>query len=288
LNNWRQVQAEARSQEETMRRIVLRLFQSPIPELETAIATGQLSQVVQVAAAAWAAPGARAVSQGTSCLETCAEGAAKVTASGFSSIRTARVRPRRLVLDEFSPVVLQYARRAASNLVVQLTADQQFAVRQIVVIGLARRYTPSTIARQVHEVAGLTKYQLGKYITTLTQQGSRAATRYAKAARDYRARVIAQTTTHRAAQEGQRQAWLEARKQGLLHENATRQWHTIQDERTCPTCSALDGQITTLAGIFILPNGSTVSSPPAHPLCRCGMTLTKMAVTPAPAELLEA
>lgn len=48
-----------------------------------------------------------------------------------------------------------------------------------------------------------------------------------------------------------------------LSDNDT--WHTIGDDRVCPVCEPLDGQIRSVWSTMF-PDG-----PPAHPLCRCAI-----------------
>lgn len=47
---------------------------------------------------------------------------------------------------------------------------------------------------------------------------------------------------------------------------ATVRWLTADDERVCPQCEALDGEIVPLGTAF---SDSEVAQPPAHPNCRC-------------------
>lgn len=48
-------------------------------------------------------------------------------------------------------------------------------------------------------------------------------------------------------------------------EEFLRRWDAAADVRVCVLCSALDGMVTTIGGVF--PGG--ISGPPRHPCCRC-------------------
>ena len=79
-----------------------------------------------------------------------------------------------------------------------------------------------------------------------------------------RAEVIAVTETTRAAAAGVELTRQEIAKAGIA---MVRIWRTSNDELTCPVCAPLNGTDETVwAGQY--PDG-----PPAHPNCRCAMTL---------------
>jgi len=98
--------------------------------------------------------------------------------------------------------------------------------------------------------------------------------KYATRLHNDRASNIARTETIRASNDGQDAAWRGARAQGLLDANAQKEWIAADDERLCPTCGALNGEKTAWDGAFALPGElTTISHPPAHPRCRCSVTL---------------
>lgn len=76
---------------------------------------------------------------------------------------------------------------------------------------------------------------------------------------------IARTETLRASNAGQ----LDAYKQSGVVES--KQWYTARDERVCPECAALDGEIRTLSGDFFKSDFLGGDQPPLHPRCRCVM-----------------
>jgi SPP1 gp7 family putative phage head morphogenesis protein len=83
-----------------------------------------------------------------------------------------------------------------------------------------------------------------------------------------RAETIARTETMRASNQGQLEAWEQAKQAGLLVGNEQVEWITTPDDRLCPICEPLDGQTTALGSTFEV-DGDRISTPPAHPRCRC-------------------
>lgn len=86
-----------------------------------------------------------------------------------------------------------------------------------------------------------------------------------------RAKLISQTETTRSAAEGARAGF---RESGVVTGMV---WKTANDERVCPYCGSLHGQIVSLDGAFYdaLPpdlqqrTKRRFETPPAHPGCRC-------------------
>lgn len=83
-----------------------------------------------------------------------------------------------------------------------------------------------------------------------------------------RAKLIARHEPMVAVHEGQREAWRQAVKAGLLIPTATRQWIVVGDDKVCPVCEELDGATAKL-GRSYKAGGQTYSGPPAHIKCRC-------------------
>lgn len=283
---WRKVQRMAAQQERPMRTAAIRLFSSPLPGLEQAIATGRVSVVEQCIAAAWAAPLERTLRQLRNSMLTCLSGAGEVIAETklvpmvprFGAMFRINERgPRRVkvsfVFDQTSPEAIAWSQKHAGELVTGISAQQRKNVRELVTQAFAEQRTSRELAGQLKDVVGLTGPQFAKY-TRLVNEDPTAAKRYAKKAWNDRAVSIARTETLRASNEGQRQAWDQATKQGLLTGQELREWITTYDDRTCPICAPMDGQLAGLQGSFRLPDGTGVSGPPAHPLCRCAQGLS--------------
>lgn len=83
-----------------------------------------------------------------------------------------------------------------------------------------------------------------------------------------RAERIAHHEVMMAASEGQRQAWDQAVDDGLLTGDEQRTWITVGDDKVCPICDDLDGQVAPLDGSYIS-EGDEYDGPPAHVGCRC-------------------
>jgi len=79
--------------------------------------------------------------------------------------------------------------------------------------------------------------------------------------------------TMSALNEGQREAWREAKAEGLLSDEAVVEWITTPDERLCPVCAPLDGVKVPFGEKFATANGE-LPGPPAHPNCRCATAVT--------------
>jgi SPP1 gp7 family putative phage head morphogenesis protein len=87
-----------------------------------------------------------------------------------------------------------------------------------------------------------------------------------------RAETIARTETMRASNEGQLEAWDQAEEEGLLTGNERKEWIVTPDDRLCPICDDMDGEIVDMDEEFDV-DGDQLDGPPAHPNCRCTLGL---------------
>jgi len=85
-----------------------------------------------------------------------------------------------------------------------------------------------------------------------------------------RAEMVVSTEITRAYAEGNRVAW---QRGGIIEQM---QWQTAGDERRCPVCAGMQGQIADVRGSF----GSGLF-PPAHVRCRCFLSPYIDSVAPA-------
>ena len=136
-----------------------------------------------------------------------------------------------------------WARAYSADLITNVNATTRSAVRESV----ARWYTN------------------GEHLDALTKD---LAPTFGK----QRARMIAQTETTKAAARGTLTSYSAS---GVVKAMV---WLTANDEKVCPWCGSLDGQIVELTGNFSdkLPpelqaklKGRTFQTPPAHVSCRC-------------------
>ena len=65
----------------------------------------------------------------------------------------------------------------------------------------------------------------------------------------------------------------QAADEGLISPQTMKIWQTVEDAAVECICRPLNGERTTLNGVFEVPEiGGTVSSPPVHVNCRCSLT----------------
>lgn len=83
--------------------------------------------------------------------------------------------------------------------------------------------------------------------------------------------LIARTEIMKAANEGQRQSWGQAVEAGFLSGDEYREWIAVGDDKVCPECESMDGQIAPLGGQYPEPGED---GPPLHPRCRCTEGIT--------------
>lgn len=272
--SWRKTHAVASTYEERVLRATRRLLSSGVIDgLEQAVESGSVSQVIQTVTASRVQvveTGRRQIR--TLMLTILDKAGARASLTPERGLRTAR-RTKTVVGFEFekvSPDAVRWASQHAAELVTNISADQEAVLRQIVAGGFRKQATTKVLAERIRRVVGLTIPQLSKYERLLEEVGRREARTYAARARTERARTIARTETLRASNEGTRQAWKQAKDQGYLTGTETREWITTPDDRLCPICLPLDGEVVGLDEVFSV----GVMTPPAHPRCRCAIGLS--------------
>lgn len=167
------------------------------------------------------------------------------------------------------------------ELAVALSDAQRDAVRAVL-----RYYTvdkpvgPDELGRILRPIIGLTPKQataVMRFRENLIAEGlppkkvDHQVGNYAGFLHRYRAERIARTELAFAYNFGQLEAVRQAKEQGYFGGEVVKVWLTADDERTCPHCGALDGQVIGLEETF---PGMTEKipytyTPPAHPHCRC-------------------
>ncbi|MDP3717108.1 MAG: phage minor head protein [Acidobacteriota bacterium] len=189
--------------------------------------------------------------------------------------------------DVVNPRAVDAAARYTATLVREVTDQTQQAIRSVISSAISNGMAPREAAHLIRSVVGLTSRQgmaVVNYRSSLIDAGAsadqvaKAADRYAAKLLRQRALTIARTETIRAGNLGRQTTWQEAREAGYLPDGASKRWVVTEDDRLCPVCEPLDGEETTLDGLFSTPVG-TFSGPPLHPNCRCTTTL----VIPRPA-----
>lgn len=174
-----------------------------------------------------------------------------------------------------NPRAIAYATQYAAELVLDLSALSQAAVRGIIARVMGGELSVDSAARLIRASVGLTPQQTralerfrvslqGKYEPAYIDQQTET---YGRRLLAHRSTTIARTETIRAQTEGRNAAWLEARDEGLLGPGVMKRWITADDELVCELCQPLDGQLAPLDGDW---GGYT---PPRHPACRCSDVL---------------
>lgn len=184
--------------------------------------------------------------------------------------------------SSINPRATQWMRRAGGRLISGMTEEGYQAVQTILHESFLVGLPPQATARQLREVLGLTDRLAQAVIANARRlreagkteaQIARASERYSTRLTNYRATVVARTEIISASAHGQQELWHQARDRGLIGRDAKRIWITTDDDRTCPVCSAMDGQEVGLDESFVSPEGDTTDTPPIHPACRCSMGL---------------
>lgn len=193
----------------------------------------------------------------------------------------------RLGTSEGLPVdqLVSWARGHAAAMVRDVTDETRRAIRQIITEAVHQGRVPRETARLVESVVGLTRRQalaVQRYSDSLRVEQIPYARRQALVERygnrllRHRARTIARHETLMAANEGRRSVWVRDIRAGVIDPSRwEREWVAIvpSDGRTCRICVGLDGQRAPINGNY--PDGR--SGPPAHVVCRCTETLTRIA-----------
>lgn len=103
---------------------------------------------------------------------------------------------------------------------------------------------------------------------------------YALRLQKERALGIAQTEIALAKNRGQEFAWEEAQASGALVPGAKRKWITRRDERVCPLCGPMHGQLADIGGVWHTAAGDVETPNHIHPKCRCNEELVAKPARP--------
>ena len=151
--------------------------------------------------------------------------------------------------------------RAINTLVKQATMTESLTIDK-----LARAIRP-TIGLTSRQTATTFNYY-GKLVEAgvdpkdaLEQQG-----RYAAKMHRLRAGTIAQTEIGFAYNHGMDATVRTYAAEGLIP-TMVKRWYTARNERVCPMCGKMHGEIVPMNGVF----GRGILLPPAHPNCQCAV-----------------
>ncbi len=186
--------------------------------------------------------------------------------------------------DLTNPQSVQVAARQAAEAVRQISDSTRRAIREIIRRGQLGQLTVGQQARRIRDLIGLTERQTASVLNfeaNLIEQGitgrrlERMVLRKFDQVLQRRATTIARSETIKAANLGQQDLWRQAADQGLIdRDNVQRRWITSIDDRVCPICAPMDGQLRPLEEPFVSPfNGASALVPGIHAACRCAVAL---------------
>lgn len=207
--------------------------------------------------------------------------------------------------DRMNPRAVSWAQTNSAQLITRVTDSTIAAVRSIITKALKEGIPPRAAARIIRAHIGLNGPQSiavqnlynelrmarpGDIITRFPARPglrnkpgfqvrvpSGGATpdwvasqleRYSEMHLNLRSRTIARRETLRAANEGQRQLWLQAQDRGELPQNQKRKWIVTRDLRLRDAHAAMAGQIRGLNEPFDTPDGRKIE-PGEDINCRC-------------------
>jgi hypothetical protein len=191
-----------------------------------------------------------------------------------------------LRFDMLNPRSVDFLRTRSSLLITNISDNTRKGVQKILAEGLEQGLTPSAIASQIRDKVGLLPRQVSaveNYRRLLISEGrdpaqiKRMVDKYKARQLRYRANMIARTETIAASNMGQEEIWQQAMDEGLLKPNAKKKWVVTPDDRLCPVCKAIPKKDANKNGVpigaFFETDVGPRQSPPAHPHCRCAVTL---------------
>ena len=217
----------------------------------------------------------------------------------------------RFRFDRTDPRAAEWIRRESGAMITNMVRSEQEALRTIIdasfssqqtvqqtgrgIFAQLRTVVPSAGAREFADTLGsnlnglTARYEqavinrvqsLGDDLAARGVTGTKAldqmrkeGDRYAERLRRARSRTIARTERMRAHNQARLLSFQQAVDSGIASaEHSRKQWKTGPFD-VCPICVQMQGQESKVNEAFTLPNGGQVESPPAHPNCRCTMTM---------------
>jgi len=192
-----------------------------------------------------------------------------------------------LSFNKTNPNSLAFASRRAGELVTSIDDLTRLAIRDIITESFAQQLDVRATAKRIKNIIGLhprwakavTKYEqneinrlikAGVSEITARERASKSATSYSERLKTARAKMIARTEIQIAQNEGRLEGWQQASEAGYVDPSSMKMWIIAQDERTCPICIELDGEIVPWNGIF---SSGHETPGRVHPNCRCTMVI---------------
>lgn len=185
-------------------------------------------------------------------------------------------------LRSVSAAAARIARATAARRVVAITTAVRRVIRAEVVKATRGKQTPQQVARAIRPVIGLTPNQaaaVSRQRDALIARGVTAGDVEAIIAKvtaariRKRAQLIAVTEANAAANSGQIAAWESLQDGGLIGGEAMKRWVVTKDDRLCPVCRPMAGQVRFIGEEFQSQQEGRILAPPLHPRCRCTVVL---------------
>ncbi len=194
-----------------------------------------------------------------------------------------------------NPYSIRFVRTRVASFVAEISKQQQTLLRGIIADGFERGGAPRATSRDkkasrpkgilnlIEELVGLTMRERTAVMSredVLIAAGlpdrkiKSAVKRYKNQLLRKRAKRIARTETLDAYTQGLEDSWQLAKEQGVLEPTAMKEWLEITaSARTCEICRGLAGQRVPIGENFVSDIIGEVMRPPAHPSCRCSVSL---------------
>lgn len=193
----------------------------------------------------------------------------------------------KMSFNKTNPNSLAFAQRRAGELVTSIDALTRNSIRKAIIDAFNEGLDYRATARRIKSVVGLhprwadavTNFEKKEYArlvkSGMKEETARArsierSTRYSDSLKSKRATMIARTEIQIAQNEGRQEGWNQAAKEGYVDVESQKMWIIAQDERTCPICVELDGEIVSWNGTF---SSGHETPGRVHPNCRCAMVI---------------
>jgi len=189
--------------------------------------------------------------------------------------------------NKTNPNSLAFAQRRAAELITSIDAMTRDSIRRAIIDAFNEQLDYRATARRIKNVVGLhprwaeavtnfEKKEFARLVRSgIKEETARArsierATRYADSLKSKRATMIARTEIQISQNEGRQEGWNQAAKEGYVDVESQKMWVIAQDERTCPICTELDGEIVGWNEVF---SSGHETPGRVHPNCRCTMVI---------------
>lgn len=183
-----------------------------------------------------------------------------------------------------APEAVAWLRRFGAEQVAQIDETTRAGLRTALTSGLEAQQPPAQTARQLRSQLGLTSQQQSAVAMAEVQWRAEGKTeaqvtglreRLAAQKLRQRAEVIAHTESMTAANMGNQQLTIQARDAGWLSVTAKRTWVITPDSHLCPGCAKIPEDYPDGVGLqeTFLTQWGAVLTPPAHPTCRCAVSI---------------